>query len=157
MRFTCGGDRREVDVRETGGGLQVVVDGAAFAPVVEDAGPGTFLWRDGDRTETFHCVREGDTVHLFWRGSVYRLVEEEEGARAARRPVSGGLEAPMPGKVIKVNVTVGQQVAKGDEVLVVEAMKMENGLRAPRAGTVKSVSVKVGDMVSPGVSLVEVE
>ena len=157
MRFTCGGDRREVDVREAGGRLQVVVDGAAFAPVIEEAGAGTFLWRDGDRTETFHCVREGDTVHLFWRGAVYRLVEEEEGARAGRRPVSGGLEAPMPGKVIAVKAAPGQAVKKGDELLVVEAMKMENAIRAPRDGTVRSVAARVGDMVGPGAVLVELE
>jgi biotin carboxyl carrier protein len=63
----------------------------------------------------------------------------------------------MPGRVIKVSVTAGQTVSRGDEVLVVEAMKMENALRAPRDGTVRSVAVSVGDMVSPGVVLVELE
>ena len=157
MRFLCGGDRREVDMRESAGALQVTVDGAAFAPVVEETGPGTFLWRAGDLCETFHCVRDGDTVHLFWRGSAYRLVEEEEGGRAARRQASGGLEAPMPGKVIAVKAAPGQTVKKGDELLVVEAMKMENSVRAPRDGTVRSVAARVGDMVGPGAVLVELE
>jgi biotin carboxyl carrier protein len=48
-------------------------------------------------------------------------------------------------------------VGKGDELLVVEAMKMENAVRAPRDGRVKSVTARVGDMVSPGVVLVELE
>ena len=157
MRLTCGDDRREVEVRETGGALQVLVDGTAFAPVVEPTGTGTFLWRDGDRSETFHCVRDADTVHLFWRGSTYRLIQEEEGGRAARRAVSGGLEAPMPGKVIAVKAAPGQAVKKGDELLVVEAMKMENSVRAPRDGTVRSVAARVGDMVGPGAILVELE
>ena len=157
MRLACGGDRREVEIRESGGGLQVVVDGATFAPVVEEIGRGSFLWRDGGRSEPFHCVRDGDTIHLFWRGSVYRLVEEEEGGRAARRHASGGLEAPMPGKVIAVNVAPGQAVKKGDELLVVEAMKMENAIRAPRDGTVRSVAARVGDMVGPGAVLVELQ
>jgi len=157
MRFTCGGDQREVDVRESRQGLQVVVDGATFAPVVEEIGRGSFLWRDGGRSEPFHCVRDGDTIHLFWRGSVYRLVEEEEGGRAARRHASGSLEAPMPGKVIAVKVAPGQAVKKGDELLVVEAMKMENAIRAPRDGTVRSVAARVGDMVGPGAVLVELQ
>jgi len=157
MRLTCGGDRREVEIRESGGGLQVVVDGATFAPVVEQIGRGSFFWRDGGRSEPFHCVRDGDTIHLFWRGSVYRLVEEEEGGRAARRHASGGLEAPMPGKVIAVKVAPGQAVKKGDELLVVEAMKMENAIRAPRDGTVRSVAARVGDMVGPGAVLVELQ
>ena len=157
MRLACGGDRREVEIRESGGGLQVVVDGVTFAPVVEEIGRGSFLWRDGGRSEPFHCVRDGDTIHLFWRGSVYRLVEEEEGGRAARRHASGGLEAPMPGKVIAVKVAPGQAVKKGDELLVVEAMKMENAIRAPRDGTVRSVAARVGDMVGPGAVLVELQ
>ena len=157
MRLSCGGDQREVQVRESRRGLHVEVDGALLPADVEEIAPGTFLWREGDRFEAFHCVRDGDTIHLFWRGSVYRLVQEQEGGRASHRHVSGGLEVPMPGKVIAVKAAPGQQVRKGDEILVVEAMKMENAIRAPRDGTVKSVAARVGDMVGPGMVLVELE
>ena len=135
-----------------------VHEGAPPAGVrVENVAPGTFVWRDGHRTETFHCVRDGNRVHLAWHGHVYVFEQEKEGARASHRGHAGGLEAPMPGKVIKVAVEPGQAVRKGDEILVVEAMKMENALRAPKDGTVRSISVKVGDMVSPGVVLVDLE
>ena len=157
MRWLAGDTAFEVVTRPGQDGLQVTVDGHPHTMTAEEVGPGTFVLRSGDGVETFHCVRAGDEVHLFWRGTVHVLEEETERRRAAHRHAAGALEAPMPGKVIKVSVAVGQAVAKGDEVLVVEAMKMENGLRAPRAGTVKSVSVKVGDMVAPGVSLVEIE
>jgi 3-methylcrotonyl-CoA carboxylase alpha subunit len=63
----------------------------------------------------------------------------------------------MPGKVIKVSAAVGQRVAKGQEILVVEAMKMENAIRAPRDGTVRSLTARVGDMVGPGAVLAELE
>jgi 3-methylcrotonyl-CoA carboxylase alpha subunit len=63
----------------------------------------------------------------------------------------------MPGKVIAVKVEAGQQVTRGQELLVVEAMKMENAIRAPRDGRIKSVSAAVGDSVSPGTILVELE
>jgi 3-methylcrotonyl-CoA carboxylase alpha subunit len=116
---------------------------------------GTFVFRNGRSTETFHCVRDGSTIHLFWRGTVYRLVEEAEARRGADRH-GGSLEAPMPGKVIKVSVEPGCTVKKGDEIFVVEAMKMENAVRAPCDGTVKSVAIRVGDMVDTGVALVEI-
>jgi 3-methylcrotonyl-CoA carboxylase alpha subunit len=157
MRLSCGGDQREVEVHESRQGLQVVVDGAPMTPAVEATGPGTFLWREGSGSQTFHCVRDGDTIHLWWRGVAYRLVEERETGRAGRRHLSGGLEAPMPGKVIAVKAAPGQAVRKGDELLVVEAMKMENAVRAPRDGTVRSVAARVGDMVGPGTVLVELE
>jgi acetyl/propionyl-CoA carboxylase alpha subunit len=145
-----------VDVRETPEGLVAVVDGQTFAVDVESVGPGVFVAHAGDHLETFHCVREGGVIYLFWRGVPYRLEEDSPSARSAHR-VSGALEAPMPGRVIAVRVAPGQAVAKGQELLVVEAMKMENALRAPRAGVVRSVAARPGDMVSPGVVLVELE
>ncbi len=155
MRLVCGDEGHEVGVRPGRDGLEVTVDGHPFRLRVFEAAPGTFVLEDGARRETFHCVRDGDEVHLFWRGVVHRLTEEREGGRAAHRPAASGLVAPMPGKVIVVRAAPGQAVRKGDELLVIEAMKMENALRAPRDGVVKSVAAKPGDMVSPGVVLVE--
>ena len=157
MRLLCGDERHEVVVRPGRDGLEVTVDGHAFRLRVLEVAPGTFVLEDGARRETFHCVRDGDDVHLFWRGVVHRLSEEREGARAEHRPAGSGLMAPMPGKVTVVRAVPGQAVRKGDELLVIEAMKMENALRAPRDGVVKSVAAKPGDMVSPGVVLVELQ
>lgn len=158
MRILCGEDLRVVDVRDTAQGVQATVDGQTLSfDEVRPLRDGVFVLREGDHRETFHCVRSGDAIHLFWRGRVYTFEEETEAVRAAHRHGSGGLEAPMPGKVIKVTVQPGADVRKGDELLVVEAMKMENAIRAPRDGRVKSVAARVGDMVSPGLVLVELE
>jgi 3-methylcrotonyl-CoA carboxylase alpha subunit len=158
IRLRCREQQHEAVVRESSQGLEVVVDGLVSRPDVEEIAPGSFVLREGTRVEGFHVARDGDAIHLFWRGAVYRLDEEREGQRGpAARHAEGGLEAPMPGKVIKVAVAPGDRVEKGAEVLVVEAMKMENALRAPKAGVVRSVAVKVGDMVAPGRVLVEIE
>jgi acetyl/propionyl-CoA carboxylase alpha subunit len=157
MRLVCGDDARDVSLREGPDGLVVNVDGQASAIDVREAGPGTFVLRQGARVETFHCVRDGKDVHLFWRGTAYRLREEAERPRAAHRAGPSGLEAPMPGRVIAVKAEPGQRVARGQELLVVESMKMENAIRAPREGRVKSVAARVGEMVGPGVVLVELE
>jgi acetyl/propionyl-CoA carboxylase alpha subunit len=119
--------------------------------------PGSFeLMREGG-TEVFHCVKDGAFIYLHWRGRAYELRILGDGRRRAERAAPGSLEAPMPGKVIKVSVAVGQRVKKGEEILVVEAMKMENQLRAPRDGTVVRLAAKPGDMVGPGASLAEIE
>ena len=61
----------------------------------------------------------------------------------------------MPGKVVKVNVTAGSTVKKGDILLVVEAMKMENNITAPKEGLIESIHVKQGEMVDPSTELVK--
>jgi acetyl/propionyl-CoA carboxylase alpha subunit len=157
LHLLCGEEGHQAVLRETKEGVEVHVDGERFLLQLEEVGPGRFVVRLGARVEELHCAREGDEVHLFWRGTVYRLRQQREGARVLQRPSSGGLEAPMPGKVIKLGAAPGQRVTKGQEILVIEAMKMENALRAPRDGIVKSVAVGIGDMVSPGVVLVELE
>ena len=157
IRLRCGDDVRTADVRPQADAVQVTVDGAVHTLEVEAVAPGTFVLRDGQRRETFHCVRDGARIHLSWRGRVYVLEEETEASRTLQRQAAHGLEAPMPGRVIAVKVQPGQTVHRGDEILVVEAMKMENAVRAPHDGVVKSISAAVGDMVSPGVVLVELD
>jgi 3-methylcrotonyl-CoA carboxylase alpha subunit len=157
IRLRCGDDVRTVEIRNGAAGIEVTVDGTAHQRNVEEIAPGTFVLHEGTARETFHCVREGARIHLFWRGAAYLLEEEAESQRSAQRHRDQGLEAPMPGKVIAVKVQAGQAVARGDEILVVEAMKMENAVRAPRDGVVKAIHARVGEMVGPGVVLVELE
>lgn len=60
------------------------------------------------------------------------------------------VNAPMPGKILGIKANPGQAVKKGDVILVLEAMKMENEIVAPEAGTVAGINVSVGDMVEAG-------
>lgn len=70
---------------------------------------------------------------------------------------SGDLSAPMPGTVIEVKVTVGEQVSAGQVLVVLEAMKMEMAIRSPRDGSIHSISVTRGDPVVAGSMLVELD
>jgi biotin carboxyl carrier protein len=72
-----------------------------------------------------------------------------------RKPAVGGVvKAPMPGLIVRVEVTTGQAVEAGEGLVVVEAMKMENELRAPSRGLVAQIHVKAGDRVEKGAALV---
>lgn len=76
-------------------------------------------------------------------------------APAPAAPVAGeAVTAPMPGNILKVNVTAGQAVKEGDVLVVLEAMKMENEILAPKACTVKQVLVSKGSTVDTGATLV---
>ena len=100
-------------------------------------------------------------------GNVYNVsVEEGAGAAPAVAPVAAApvaapaaapaaagavkVNAPMPGKILAVKTSVGAAVKKGDVVLVLEAMKMENEIVAPQDGTVASIAVSVGASVESG-------
>ena len=77
-------------------------------------------------------------------------------APAAGVTVSGGesVTAPMPGNILKVNVSAGQAVKSGDVLVILEAMKMENEIVAPRDGSVAQVVVSKGAVVDTGAPLV---
>ena len=79
------------------------------------------------------------------------------GASQSAGAASGTITAPMQGTVIKVLVTEGQNVAQGDAVLVLEAMKMENQIQADKAGTVSKINCKAGDTVGSGDVLLVIE
>jgi biotin carboxyl carrier protein len=65
--------------------------------------------------------------------------------------------SPMPGKILRILVSVEEQVEEGQGLVVVEAMKMENELKSPKKGVVKEVSAKTGDSVDSGALLVTIE
>lgn len=64
------------------------------------------------------------------------------------------VKSPMPGNILKINVTVGQKVNEGETLLVLEAMKMENEIAAPKVGTVAQIVVSKGAVVETGAPLV---
>ena len=63
------------------------------------------------------------------------------------------ITAPMPGKILGVKASAGQAVKKGQVVLILEAMKMENEIVAPQDGTIATINVNTGDSVEPGATL----
>lgn len=96
-------------------------------------------------------------------GESYRIRVEEETryiirTRGGKAHADGQvLKAPMPGKVVHIEVEIGQAVKPGDGLIVLEAMKMENEFRAEVAGRVKDIRVDVGQAVNPGDTLVVIE
>lgn len=97
-----------------------------------------------------------------WRFDVEALDERQRTIRSLSRAAAAAagpapLTAPMPGLIVRVNVAEGEQVAPGQGLVVMEAMKMENELRAQAAGTVKRVHVEPGTAVEKGALLIELE
>ncbi|MCW2635636.1 MAG: Acetyl/propionyl-CoA carboxylase, alpha subunit, partial [Blastococcus sp.] len=114
-------------------------------------------FRDGDRltatldglTASYFVVHEGGTVWLAADGHVTALREQERlSSVAGTSAATGAVTSPMPGTVTVVQAAVGDEVAAGTPLLVVEAMKMEHVLTAPVAGTVTELDVTAGQTVA---------
>ena len=136
------GRRFEVDLHEAGGDfVSLLIEGRSYDVGLEP--------RDGGYT----VVLADDALHV-------ELAAAARGAGASpKRQASGParLTAPMPGKLVRLLVEAGQEVAAGQGLVVMEAMKMENELRSPRAGRVMEISVREGQAVEAGALLALVE
>jgi biotin carboxyl carrier protein len=105
-----------------------------------------------------HAVTDADgAVWVHVAGEVIVVPATERRRTRAASHASASLEAPMPAQVLSVVVGVGDQVAAGAPLILLEAMKMELPLRAPVASRVVAVHCAAGDRVAPGRPLVDLE
>ena len=109
-----------------------------------------------DEAKTYTLKVNGSLIVLEAKNEFDILLEKMGMANVGSAKVSK-LKAPMPGKVLDVLVTVGQEVVKGDGLVILEAMKMENVLKADDVGVVKSVNVSIGEAVEKNNVLIEFE
>jgi acetyl-CoA carboxylase biotin carboxylase subunit len=118
---------------------------------------------DEQQFELYVSTDEEGAGYVSYRGFIFHVKRHDilAGNHAILgNPDAGGgksdgkIISPMPGKVIKINVIKGEEVKRGQTLLIVEAMKMENYISAPNDGVVEEVNVKVGDMVNSSMSLV---
>ncbi len=108
---------------------------------------------------------DNDKWQVMLRGRLYTVLVEDErekrlrGTAGATVSATGEyhLKAPMPGLVVSLPVENGQEVQKGDLLVILESMKMQNELKAPRDGVVKRVRVETGDSVEQKQTLLSVE
>ena len=123
---------------------------------------------------------EENVAHVEVNGTPY-LVEMEKVVKTVAKPVvkarpttpaapttqlnrpsaaaagAGTIKSPLPGVIINVKVNVGDAVKKGDTIIILEAMKMENAIKADRDGKIASINVKQGESVLEGAALVTIE
>jgi 3-methylcrotonyl-CoA carboxylase alpha subunit len=124
---------------------------------VTPLGGGRYQVSDGGRQSIAYAAGPADARWVFMNGRVYLIDTIRSGGARRTQDDDLALASPMPGKVAAVTVAAGQQVQRGEVLIMLEAMKMELPIRAPRDGRVKAVACKPGELVQPGVPLVELE
>jgi biotin carboxyl carrier protein len=99
---------------------------------------------------------EGQTFEVEVKDTLDQMLENMGFNKVAGKHIKE-LKAPMPGLVLSIAVTEGQQVQEGDRILILEAMKMENSILIPADATIKRIAVKPGQAVEKGQVLVALD
>lgn len=149
--FVVDGDQVEVDGRRHTARVEMV-DGTPVCHLVLDGRSWSFAVTPGEPGEWLILDR-GEPVAVEVLDERTRYIRSLIGAGRSHS-AGGPVKAPMPGLVVKILVEVGQAVAAGQGLLVLEAMKMENEIKAVGAGTVDQVHVRAGAAVEKGAVLV---
>jgi biotin carboxyl carrier protein len=119
---------------------------------------------DGKSYESF--VSEGDEGwQVLMRGKQYQITVEDEREKRLKTAAGGGaaeggefnLKAPMPGLVVAIPVSEGQEIQKGQVLIILESMKMQNELKSPKDGIVERIRVKAGESVEQKQALLSVK
>ena len=145
------GEPADVSLRALGSGRHLLTEGASATRVVlEPDGPGDGGSRAREvLVDGFRFIVETEAERI---ASLRERASQGRAASAHSGPLQ--VKAIIPGKVVAVSVAVGDTVTAGQQLLVVEAMKMQNELRAPRDGTIERVGIAVGVNIEIGDLLV---
>jgi len=153
--FLDRGTRRTVELRTApDGSIEAVVDGRASRVRVEPSADGSL--RLGEHVAWLTVTGRRTFVTLDGRDYVFEAAVARQAGAADHGQSSGEVAMPMPGLVLSVAVKAGDQVKRGQPLIVVEAMKMEHTLRAPRDGVVTRVTASPGEKADAGRVLVEI-
>jgi biotin carboxyl carrier protein len=166
--LTLGEKEHRAEIEAAGpGAYRIVLDGAEFivsARRTESSIYSMILGAEGGRAFEADVDVQPDSVRVAISGEVFPIGAIDERRKKLRAAAAAGadggageIHSPMPGKVVKVLAPAGTAVKKGQGVIVVEAMKMENQLSSPRDGVVKKVHVTEGQPVVSGALLIELD
>jgi biotin carboxyl carrier protein len=144
----------------------VSVDGKTYEVDFESVSgqPVYSLIVDGRSHEAYIYQGEDNNWQVLLRGRLYPITVEDEREKRLRAAAGGGvaetgefhLRAPMPGLVVAIPVVEGQEIKKGQVILILESMKMQNEIKAPRDGVIGRIRVKAGESVEQKQTLLSV-
>lgn len=143
-----------------GNKVRFLLDGEAVEAGIVEIGGDSFLVETGNKV---FLIDSGKALQeIYVNGSLALITLVEGGGVLPRHDSPAGkgekfIVASMPGKVVKIYARENLSVKKGDHLIVLEAMKMENEIKSPSDGVIKKVLVKEGDVVEGGDMLIEFE
>jgi biotin carboxyl carrier protein len=160
FEFTLNGELKAVELEKKGERLVFSCDGQEFS--LEPAGENLFKISTKGGTHYAAAVKHKGSVFVDIDSALFELKEPSEdgfsgGAAGAHGGEKDKIFAPMPGKIVKIMVAVGDEVEEKQAMVIVEAMKMENQVVSQAKGKVKVVNFAAGDQVDTDSPIIELE
>ena len=164
FRFDDGLHKYEVRLRKEDENYFIVInkEGDAEEREVEVTakvlGSGQFQFALENIIYKCSVAKDGSVRFIHLDGEDYELTRIVGTDQEFEEPIDeGSLTSPMPGRIVKVLVEIGDSISKGQDLIVIEAMKMENRISAPYAGIVKEIFFVEGDQIEANAALLELE
>jgi len=160
------GNKYEIEILRDGSRLSTSIDGRNYELEASEPEPGTYLFKKDSRifvAVVSTSVNAADLSLVTINGQTHeiRVIDPKRlrGKKGDDVDASGKAEikTAMPGKVVRIMVSVGDPVQKGDGVIVVEAMKMQNEMKSTKNGVIVEIKAAEGDTVGAGDILVVIE
>jgi len=156
----------KVSVSSQSGKRRVEIEGKSLELEAQELAENAFLLQMRNRVFPVYVIPDAEKIHVVIQGRQFTFLRQREtdfraapgaaqGAGPAQR--KGAISSPMPGKIVKIMISEGEEVEENQSLVIVEAMKMENELRAPFRGWVKRVHASEEDQVDAGQTIVELE
>jgi biotin carboxyl carrier protein len=150
----------EVEIKREGNRVSATVDGREYELEASEPESGVYLLKHENRI--FEVYVSPDGVVNVGGHQLEVKISDPKRLRGTRGDAEHGdgmaeIKTAMPGKIVRILVAEGDEVEKGDGVIVVEAMKMQNEMKAPKAGVVKQIGVREGDTANAGDILATIE
>lgn len=137
--------------------LDVIETQLSHYHILKDRQPFTAVIVHSDFQKKTYTVKvNGNLYQVAIASSLDHLIKDMGFTVGASKQINS-IKAPMPGLILQISVSVGQEVQENECLLILEAMKMENSFLSPRAGIIKSIAAKKGDAVEKGQLLIEFE
>jgi acetyl/propionyl-CoA carboxylase alpha subunit len=160
LHWRVGGLDVAVRIEETSGHGVFHIGGRALQfSVLEKHPHGGWIEIEG-RPHRFYICKERNAYAVWFGGRTYRLERGDKGSSshsAGRSGATGEVTALMPGKVLRIDVAIGDSVLEKQTVAVMESMKMETPLLAPKSGRVTAIHARAGDVVDMGALMIVIE
>ncbi|MEM6914531.1 MAG: biotin/lipoyl-containing protein, partial [Pseudomonadota bacterium] len=153
-----GDEITRVTINDDGYGFSMSVGDETHRVAMIDRGPDSIRTMIDDVPATASFVCEGPTAMISTKNGAFSLTDSFQlPTGGAETEGSGQVTAPMHGAITEIAIDVGQTVAKGDKLAILEAMKMQHELTAPVAGTVKEITATQGAQIGAGDTLIVIE